>query len=45
MDHYSVERNGVGRYVIGAPGEPPLPATCDTWTKAQSVATRRRQRV
>ncbi len=40
MDHYSVAREGVGRYVIVAPGEPPLPATFDSWKKAQSVAER-----
>jgi hypothetical protein len=30
----------MGRYVIVAPGEPPLPATFDSWKKAQSVADR-----
>jgi hypothetical protein len=40
VDHYIVVNEGAGRYVIVAEGEPPLPATFDSWHKAQSVAHR-----
>ena len=40
MEHYTVEDEGNGRFMIVARGEPPLPATFDSRATAQSVADR-----